>query len=146
MLREPELRIKAENILVQKNKSDDLKLFEVFQIYKEDLQKECSQLYYALLAWKDSHLKDLLTEQSEKSEMTKDRIDIIFELLAERGKEYERLDIPTINSLIQTYADARRKQDVSYGWIKGCTTMLLEKELRWLKSQMFDKNVEVVYR
>lgn len=65
MLREPEKRIEAGNILVQKNKSDDLKLFEVFQIYKEDLQKECSQLYYALLAWKDSHLKDLLTEQAD---------------------------------------------------------------------------------
>ena len=146
MLREPEKRIEAGNMLVQKNKSDDLKLFEVFQIYKDDLQKECSQLYYALLAWKDSHLKDLLTEQAEKSEMTKDRIDIIFELLSERGKEYERLDIPTINSLIQTYADARRKQESSYGWREGCTTMTLEKELRWLKSQMFDKNVEVVCR
>lgn len=78
--------------------------------------------------------------------MTKDRIDIIFELLAERGKEYERLDISTINSLIQIYADARRKQEASYGWREGCTTIPLEKELRWLKSQMFDKNVEVVYR
>lgn len=66
MLREPEKRIEAGNILVQNNKSDDLKLFEVFQIYKDDLQKECSQLYYALLAWKDSHLKELLTEQSKQ--------------------------------------------------------------------------------
>lgn len=146
MLREPELRIEAEKVLMQKNKSDDLKLFEVFQIYKEDLQKECSQLYYALLGWKDSHLKDLLTEQADKSEMTKDRIDIIFELLEERGKIYDKLDVPAINSLIQTYADARRKQENAYGLRSGCTTMPLEKELRWLKGQMFDKNVEVVYR
>jgi hypothetical protein len=66
MLREPEKRIEAGNILVQNNKSDDLKLFEVFQIYKDDIQKECSQLYYALLAWKDSHLKELLTEQNKQ--------------------------------------------------------------------------------
>ena len=55
MLREPKLRIEAEKVLMQKNKSDDLKLFEVFQIYKKDLHNECSQLYYALLAWKDRH-------------------------------------------------------------------------------------------
>lgn len=138
MLREPELRIEAEKVLMQKNKSDDLKLFEVFQIYKEELHKECSQVYYALLGWKDRHLKELLTEQAEKSETTKDRIDIIFEMLAERGKEYEKLDISTINSLIQTYADARRNNEDK--------NIPLEKELRWIKSQMFDKNVEVVYR
>ena len=28
------------------------------------LQKEFSQLYYALLGWRDSHLKDLLKEES----------------------------------------------------------------------------------
>ena len=56
-------REKAQNILAS-GKSDDLKLFEVFKIYNEDLQKEFSQLYYALLGWKDSHLKDLLKEES----------------------------------------------------------------------------------
>lgn len=39
--------------------SDDLKLYKVFEIYKDDLQKNYEQLYYALLGWKDSHLKQL---------------------------------------------------------------------------------------
>lgn len=62
----PEKRIETGNIISQKNKSDDLKLFEVFQIYKDDIKSEYSQLYYALLGWKDSHLKELLKEQAEK--------------------------------------------------------------------------------
>lgn len=57
-----ENRISAQNILTS-NKSDDLKLFEVFQIYKEDIRKEYMELYYALLGWKDSHLKELLKEK-----------------------------------------------------------------------------------
>lgn len=61
-----EKRIESGNILSQRNKSDDLKLFEVFQIYKDDIKSEYSQLYYALLGWKDSHLKELLKEQAEK--------------------------------------------------------------------------------
>ena len=53
----------AQKILMS-GKSDDLKLFEVFKLYKDDLQKDFSQLYYALLGWKDSHLKELLKEDS----------------------------------------------------------------------------------
>lgn len=56
-------REKAQNILAS-GKSDDLKLFEIFKIYNEDLQKEYSQLYYALLGWKDAHLKELLKEET----------------------------------------------------------------------------------
>ena len=56
-------RTEAQKILAS-SKSDDLKLFEVFKIYNEDLQKEFSQLYYALLGWKDVHLKELLKEES----------------------------------------------------------------------------------
>ena len=56
-------RINAQNILAS-GRSDDLKLFEIFKIYNEDLQKNYSQLYYALLGWKDSHLKELLKEES----------------------------------------------------------------------------------
>lgn len=56
-------RITSQNILAS-GMSDDLKLFEVFKIYSEDLQKEYSQLYYALLGWKDAHLKELLKEES----------------------------------------------------------------------------------
>ena len=36
----PEKRIETGNIISQKNKSDDLKLFEVFQIYKDDIKSE----------------------------------------------------------------------------------------------------------
>lgn len=56
-------REKAQNILAS-GKSDDLKLFEIFKIYDENLQKEYSQLYYALLGWKDVHLKELLKEEA----------------------------------------------------------------------------------
>ena len=59
------MRIKASEVLSQKNKSDDLKLFEVFQIYKDDLKETHSQLYYALLGWKDSHLSELQKEMKE---------------------------------------------------------------------------------
>ena len=58
-----EKRIKAQKILTS-GKSDDLKLFEVFKVYSEDLKKEYSQLYYALLGWKDVHLKALLKEEA----------------------------------------------------------------------------------
>ena len=58
----PEKRIEAENILLQKNKSDDLKLYEVFEICKDELKVTHSQLYYALLGWKDSHLNELFKQ------------------------------------------------------------------------------------
>lgn len=57
-----EKRKQADNILTS-GKSDDLKLFEIFQIYKEDIQNEYTELYYALLGWKDKHLKELYKEQ-----------------------------------------------------------------------------------
>ena len=61
-------RVIAQNILYDKSKSDDLKLFDVFQIYKDEIKQEYSQLYYALLGWKDSHLKELLKEQVERDD------------------------------------------------------------------------------
>lgn len=54
-----EKRLAAQKIMVAPNKTDDQKLFEVFQIYKEDLQQGYSQLYYALLGWQYAHLRDL---------------------------------------------------------------------------------------
>ena len=51
-------RMKAEKILIS-NISDDLKLSEIFDVYKDDLQHDYSQLYYAILAWKDLHRKEL---------------------------------------------------------------------------------------
>lgn len=47
----------ADKVLVS-NKSDDQKLYEVFQIYKDDLQRKFPALYYALLGWRDAHLKE----------------------------------------------------------------------------------------
>ena len=55
-------RQKAENILADKNKSDDVKLFEIFQLYKDNLREHYAQFYYAMLGWKDAHLKELLAE------------------------------------------------------------------------------------
>lgn len=54
-------RDKAGNILMT-SKSADAKLFEIFQLYKDDLKKNYTQLYYAMLEWKDAHLKELLKE------------------------------------------------------------------------------------
>lgn len=62
MAKTTEDRIKAQNILAS-DKSNDLKLFEVFQLYKDELKGEYSQLYYALLGWKDSRLRELQKEQ-----------------------------------------------------------------------------------
>lgn len=55
---------RASDILVS-DASDNLKLKLVFDIYKDNLQQEYSQLYYALLGWKDTHLNQLLREQAE---------------------------------------------------------------------------------
>lgn len=55
---ETEKRQRAQNVL-ESAKSDDLKLYDVFEIYKDDLKVNYSQLYYALLAWKDTHSREL---------------------------------------------------------------------------------------
>lgn len=62
-----ENRIKACKILQNEKISDDLKLYEIFQIYKEDLKENYSQLYYALLAWKDSHLMELFNARTTEN-------------------------------------------------------------------------------
>lgn len=65
MAKTVENRIKAQNIL-SSNKSDDLKLFEVFEIYKDDIQKENTELYYALLGWRYAHFRELQNEQNAR--------------------------------------------------------------------------------
>lgn len=55
---------KASRILCNDKMSDDLKLFQIFEIYKADIEKEHKQLYYALLAWKDTHLKEIREEMT----------------------------------------------------------------------------------
>ena len=56
--------------ILTSNMSDDLKLFEIFEIYKNILRKSHTGLYYALLGWKDSHLKDLLKEKGDTNKYT----------------------------------------------------------------------------
>ncbi len=51
---------RCEEIMASKSRMDDQKLYEVFQNCKTELKKDYPQLYYALLGWKDSHLKELL--------------------------------------------------------------------------------------
>lgn len=51
-------RIKADNILIDDTKNADVKLFEIFNLYKEDLQK-LPKFFYAMLNWKDCHLTEL---------------------------------------------------------------------------------------
>lgn len=40
-------------------KTDDQKLYEIFQLYKDDIREHNSQLYYALLGWADAHKREL---------------------------------------------------------------------------------------
>lgn len=39
--------------------TDDQKLYEIFELYKDDLRKFNVNVYYALLGWKDAHHKEL---------------------------------------------------------------------------------------
>lgn len=59
-----DIGLKVDTILASK-RSDDLKLFEIIQICKDELKTQNVQLYYALLGWKDAHLHDLQKEQAE---------------------------------------------------------------------------------
>ena len=51
-------KAKKADIILISSESDDKKLFDIFQIYKEDLKQNYTELYYALLGWKDSHLNE----------------------------------------------------------------------------------------
>ena len=69
----------------------------------------------------------------------KDKIDKIFDLLEENGKVFDKLDIPTINDIITEFIKDRRGKSLY-------TVTPLEKGLRWLRAEMFEKGVNVVYR
>ena len=60
-------RTDAQAVL-SSDKSDDLKLLEVFQIYKDDLRNKYTELYYALLGWKHSHWTELLKDKKDNTE------------------------------------------------------------------------------
>ena len=46
-------------------KTDAQKLYEIFQLYKDDIREHNSQLYYALLGWADAHRRELRHPASE---------------------------------------------------------------------------------
>jgi hypothetical protein len=54
VMSETNKRITAQNIMARYDLSDNDKLFMIFQLYKDDLKEDYSQLYYALLGWSDS--------------------------------------------------------------------------------------------
>ena len=58
-----EKRIEADKILLRKDLSDNQRLFIISQLYKDELSNQFPQLNYALLAWKDSHLKEFRTKE-----------------------------------------------------------------------------------
>lgn len=49
------------NILASR-KTDDQKLFDVFQQCKEELRNTNTDLYYALLGWADAHKHELISD------------------------------------------------------------------------------------
>ena len=56
-------RIEADKVLSRNDLSMDQKLFVISQLYKEELNNQFPQLHYALLGWKDSHLKELWSKE-----------------------------------------------------------------------------------
>lgn len=55
----------AQIILANNHLSDDMKLYKVFELYKDELKEDYSQLYYALLGWKDAHLSELFRKENK---------------------------------------------------------------------------------
>lgn len=58
-----EKRINADKVLIRNDLTHDQKLFVLSQLYKNELHSQFPQLHYALLGWKDSHLKELRTKE-----------------------------------------------------------------------------------
>lgn len=55
----------AASAVMASVKTDDQKLYEIFQLYKDDIMAHNSQLYYALLGWVDAHRRELKHPASE---------------------------------------------------------------------------------
>lgn len=47
--------------ILASDRTDDQKLCEMFQLYKSELQVQYPNLYYALLGWRDAHIRELNT-------------------------------------------------------------------------------------
>lgn len=56
-------RNEADKILCRNDLTGDQKLFVISQLYKNELNSQFPQLHYALLGWKDSHLKELWSKE-----------------------------------------------------------------------------------
>ena len=52
------IREECQKILAS-NKSDDQKLYDIFQLVKDDVRRTNVELYYALLGWSNTHMRDL---------------------------------------------------------------------------------------
>ena len=65
----------AMAILSNASKSTDLKLYQLFELYKDDLRKENNPLYYALLDWADKHAHDLVDNDTLRTELYKNLLE-----------------------------------------------------------------------
>lgn len=61
-----EKRLFATTILMDSSLVADDKLFLILQLYKEELQANYPQIYYAGLEWKEEHRKNLYCTATEK--------------------------------------------------------------------------------
>lgn len=59
-IRQQNKRANSDFILSNDMYNADEKLFLVFQNHKEEIRRTNVQLYYALLNWKDYHIKELI--------------------------------------------------------------------------------------
>lgn len=57
-----EKRIEAQKVLAALGKSNDQKLYEVFELYKDELRANNTLVYYALLGWVYDHFRELNTK------------------------------------------------------------------------------------
>lgn len=56
-------RIEADKILLRNDLNRDQKMFVISQLYKDEINSQFPQLHYALLGWKDAHLKELWSKE-----------------------------------------------------------------------------------
>ena len=52
-------KMSAGQAILASNKNDDQKLYEIFLLHQNEIRKQNINLYYALLGWKDAHIREL---------------------------------------------------------------------------------------
>lgn len=60
-----EATMQKKNEIMASGMSDDLKLFKMIELCSDEIRRTDSQMYYALLGWRDTHLCDLQKADSE---------------------------------------------------------------------------------